>query len=244
MNPWIPYSAAVVWTVAFAVVMVVHVGHAVVMSWRHRVWHAGHVVMAAGMLVMFWPGESLLGIPAIAGIWAYALAAGVLTLGLVIGQWRGVRLGWLWLISVADFAAMAYMFALMSIQLAWLSVVAAVWFTAQTIGWISGWLGRVLERGGLGDPVPATHPVPPGTETAAQPEESQPPTGPATQPEPAAAPTTVTARVTTAVRRHIIDGGRRDWSIRITLAVMAAGMGYMMLAMQFGMPTMGHMASM
>lgn len=38
------------------------------------------------------------------------------------------------------------------------------------------------------------------------------------------------------VARRVVDGGRRDWSVRIALAVMSAGMAYMLLAMQFGMP--------
>jgi hypothetical protein len=258
MNTWIPDPVAVVWVVLFAMVAIVHLGHAAVMGWRHRIWHAGHVVMAIGMGVMFWPGTPLLGLPAAAGIWVYGVLAGLLALALAIIWWRGVRLGMLWLVSVVDFAAMAYMFAMMSDRLAWLSVLAAAWFTAQLIGWASGWLGAVLERGGLGEPGPVTHAVPgasvtdgarfPGERPRHAPGRAG--TGsPGVEPDTAAASesagaVTVVARAATAVRRHVTDGGRRDWSVRITLAVMAAGMGYMMLAMQFGMTGMGAMSGM
>lgn len=246
MSSWIPYPVAAVWTAAFAMVALVHLGHAAVMSGRHRLWHVGHVLMAAGMLVMFWPGEPLLGMSAGIGIWVYALAAGVLALGLVIAWSRHIRLGPLWLVSVVDFVAMAYMFAMMQTQFVWLSVLAAVWFAAQAIGWTGGWLGRVLERGGLGDLVPATRTAstPPATRRAESPPEHVTPAVERAADPGSAGGATMTARLMITVRRRVIDGGIRDWSVRITLAVMAAGMGYMILAMQFGMAEMGGMEGM
>lgn len=244
-NSWIPYLAGVVWTAAFTLVAVVHLGHAVVMPGRHRLWHAGHILMAIGMLVMFWPSQPLLGMPARAGIWTCTVVAVLFAFGLVAAWRRGARPGVLWLISVVDFAAMAYMFTMMSAQLVWLSVVAAVWFAAQTIGWATGWLGHILERGGLGDPTPATRPAPQNTSNVER--AGQPASDPVAEPTPsapAAAATPVATPVTTAVRHHIVDGGIRDWSVRITLAVMSAGMGYMILAMQFSTPTMHTMHSM
>lgn len=244
--------SGVVWTVAFALVAVVHLGHAVMMPGRHRVWHAGHIVMAAGMVVMFWPGQPMSGFLAAAGVWVYASAAGLAALGWGIARWRRIRPGWLWLAGVADFAAMAYMFAMMSAQLAWLSVAAAVWFAAQTVGWASGWWPRVLEHGGLGEPAPATRAVsgiapPNGVAVSAERVETRPdamaPAAGVAGSGPAGG-IRLSARAVTAVRRRVIDGGIRDWSVRITLAVMAAGMGYMIVAMQFGMPTVNTTAGM
>lgn len=247
MNSWIPYPVAVVWTAAFVLVALVHLAHVAVMAGRHRLWHVGHVVMAVGMLVMFWPAEPLLGIPATAGVWAYAIAACAVALALVVARWRGVRLGPLWLASVADFAAMAYMFALMSGGLAWLSVLATVWFAAQTLGWVSGWLNAVLEHGGLGEPVPAARRgVEPllGSAPFNGPDSTLS-GGPTRSPDSGS-----TGGVAMPSRVAARPGGpfgnrMRDWSVRATLAVMAAGMGYMMLAMQFGgMAAMSDMANM
>ncbi len=263
MNAWMPYPVAVGWTVIFAMVAVVHLGHAAVMGWRHRLWHCGHVFMALGMIAMFWPATPLLGMPAAAGTWVFGVVAGLSVLILAIAWQRGVRLGPLWLVSVLDAAAMAYMFAMMSDRLAWLSVWAAAWFTALTIGWASGWLGAVLERGGLGEPHPVIRSVPGTMAASAQQDDyyaqSWPSEAGTALPElaaparfesaasadtqPAGAVTGVSHAIT-AARRTIIDGGRHDWSVRITLTAMAAGMGYMMLAMQFGMAPMGMTSAM
>ena len=159
INAWVPPVAGAVWAGLFVLVVLVHLGHMAVMSGRHRRWHAGHVLMAAGMVVMFWPVGSMLA-PAPVGMGIYGAAAGTLALGVVLARARGARVGMLWLVGVVDLAAMVYMFAMPSYRLMWLSVAAAVWFAAQAIGWAGGWLGGVLERGGLGEPVPATHAAP------------------------------------------------------------------------------------
>lgn len=254
MNAWIPESVAVVWVALFVLVVVTHVAHAAMIPGQHRLWHAGHVLMAAGMVVMFWPTKPLLGMSAAAGIWIYAMAAGVLAVGLTIAWWRGVPLGMLWLVSVIDFMAMAYMFVMMSTALAWLSVLAGIWFTAQTIGWISGWLDHVRDGDGLRDAISLTQP----TDTTFSADSIQPGTGPqehlpcdtlashtpgsqdSTQGTPGSGPSVAThiADLVTATRKRVPDGGAKDLSVRITLAVMATGMGYMILAMQYGMAGM------
>lgn len=222
------------------------------MTGRHRRWHASHVLMAAGMVVMFLPTNGML-IPAAAGVWVFALAAGLLALALFIARLRGAALGPLWAANVVDLAAMAYMFAMMSTRLAWVSVPAAAWFAVQALGWATGWLGRVLERGGLGETAPPTHHAAATTTVAGQ-EPDPSPTAEvheiSTQEqggEQTGAPVgvmTITAAVTSrvaAIQRRVVDGGHQDWSVRLTLSVMAAGMAYMLLAMQFGMSPMPNM---
>ncbi len=252
MSTWLPEPVGLVWAAAFAVVTVIHVVHATLMPGRHRHWHAGHVLMAVGMTVMFWPGAGML-VPASAGVAVYATVAALVAMTLIVARLRGARVGWLWLLGVVEFAVMAYMFAMTTTQVAWLSVLAAAWFAVQTIGWASGWLGQVLERGGLGELAPPTHPAAPLTEVVATSDtDLGAGVGPdvaGQQPDPGGAMATMTttrARVATAMRRRVIDGGRGDWSVRITLTVMAAGMAYMLLAMQFGMApmAMGGMAGM
>jgi hypothetical protein len=252
MSTWIAEPVGWVWVAVFAVVALVHVGHVALMHGRHRRWHAGHVLMAVGMVVMFWPGARSL-VPASAGVAVYAVAAAGVAVTLVVSRLRGARVGWLWLLGVVDFAAMAYMFAMMTTAVAWLSVLVAVWFVVQAIGWASGWLGRALEHGGLGEPAPATHPASGLTDVVtaggARGAHGDPDRGAGKAHDlagVAATATTTRARVATTVRRRVIDGGRGDWSVRIALTVMAVGMAYMLLAMQFGPApmSMGGMAGM
>lgn len=267
INAWVPPVAGAVWTgLLFVLVALVHLGHVVVMAGRHRCWHAGHVLMAAGMVVMFWPAGSML-VSAPVGMGIYAAATATLALGVVLAKARGARVGVLWLVSVVDLAAMVYMFAMTSHRLLWLSVTAAVWFGAQAVGWAGGWLGGVLERGGLGEPVPATHAgsAPAAAEVSGSGAAEQVRTRYGASESPPAAPaggsgagsgaataTLTGTAVVTVVRRgvsRVVDGGPRDWSVRVSLTVMAVGMSYMLLAMQFGMtampampPAMGGMA--
>ncbi|SFO64056.1 protein of unknown function [Pseudonocardia ammonioxydans] len=258
VGSWITGPVGMVWATLFVLVAIVHVAHMAVMSGRHRLWHGAHVLMAAGMVIMFWPGGMRL-VPARVAMAVYSLAAGTLVVVLVAAKLRRARLGPLWLANVVDLAAMAYMFAMMTTRLAWLSALGVVWFSVQMLGWASGRLGRVLERGGLGERLPPTHAfadTPCGGTAHRDLANGCPgdrPTGylagavgdlRPTEDGPGRLEGTATARmgqVAPAVRGHVahrvVDGGSRDWSVRIALAVMSAGMIYMLLAMQFGVPT-------
>lgn len=219
MNAWIPGPVGVAWSVLFVVVLVVHVWHASVLGGRHRLWHLAHILMAAGMVSMFWPAGATMLVPAVAGEAIYLAAAGLLVV--VVGRARGDTFGPLSLVSVADLGWMAYMFALTHTRLAWLSVAGAVWFAAQAAGWASGWLGRVLEHRGLGAGHRVSAPAHGGAE-----HRSEYGIGHGEDEE---------------LRSGSVDGGHRDWSVRVSLTVMGAGMAYMLLAMQFGMASMPEM---
>lgn len=238
----------IVWATLFVLVAIVHVAHMAELPGRHRLWHGAHVLMAAGMVIMFWPGGMRL-VPARVAVAVYFLAAGTLAVVLVVAQLRQARLGPLWLVTLVDLAAMAYMFAMMTTRLAWLSVLGAVWFSVQMLGWASGRLGRILERGGLGERFPPTHAFADtccGGTAHQDPANGRPDDLRPGRPEDAV--TTRMAQVARAVRGHVargvVDGGHRDWSVRIALAVMSAGMAYMLLAMQFGIPATNAMPEM
>lgn len=235
-SAWIPGPVAVVWTVLFVVVLLVHLGHAGVMRGRHRFWHIGHVLMAAGMVVMFWLAGSGGLVPARPGVVVFVAAALVLGVSLVVAWARGVALGPLWLVSVADLAWMAYMFAMTGTRLVWLSVLGVVWFGVQVVGWAGGRLGRVLEHGGLGDPAPGSLPL--VSQSVARSTAGSAGSGEA---EAASGPVGTGTPAGVAQLRGVIDGGHRDWSVRASLTVMALGMAYMLLAMQFGMSPMPSM---
>jgi len=248
-NTWVPTPLAVIWVVLFAGILLVHAWHAAVMHLRHRLWHIGHCLMAAGMIAMFWPGRAAL-IPPGVGVGVFAAASAALLIGLASARALGVGLGWLWLLSVTDLAWMIYMFGMMTTRWEWLTVLGAMWFCGQAIAWAAGWLGRVLTGRGLGEPTPPTHPVPSSQPATAAPIDSHAPgvgNPPACAATPVASHGTATSTKpapTSTRRRVVIDGGPRDYSVRITLTLMAAGMAYMLLAMQFGISPMAHMPPM
>ena len=198
----------------FAVVALVHLGHAVVMGGRHRAWHAGHVLMAVAMTVMCLPVVTPMTTTPL-GTAVLAVAAAGLAAGLVVARLRGAHVGPLWAVSVVDLAATAAMIDMSSPVPVWVGVLGTGWFALQAVGWATGRLGRVLEHRGLGDPVPPTH--------AARPPAA--PGGPA--------PAGVLAPVRVG---RVVDGGRYDVSIRATLTVMAVGMAAMFLAAALGPP--------
>ena len=223
VDAWMPEGASWAVTAAFALVLVVHVRHMVVMRGRHRLWHSVHVLMAVGMIAMVWPAGGGMVVPVGPGVAVYVAAASVLAIALVVARGRGVRLGWLWAVAVVDLALMAVMFALMVAPSVWVAVPAAAWFLLQTAGWAGGQLGRVLESHGLGEPRPAVLP-------RARPVRAVGSAGTATIAEPVApAP---------APAAPVVDGGPQDWSVRITLAIMSLGMAAMLLAMTFGPTSM------
>jgi hypothetical protein len=221
-NSWLPPAAGLAWAIVFALIVITHLYHALVMTGRHRLWHSGHILMALGMIAMFAPTHAMI-IPAGVGMIVFGLAAVVLAAILLSARARGSQIGPLWVISLLDLAWMIYMFRAMPTMtsttarpgmpavtgmaggLVWLSVLGGVWFAVQALCWGGGLLGRVLDRHGLGK-----------TTSTVQPDE----------------------------RHHgVVDGGAHDWSVRVSLTLMSIGMAYMLLAMQFGMPVMPHMGA-
>ncbi|NMH97550.1 DUF5134 domain-containing protein [Pseudonocardia acidicola] len=225
-STWLPSWLGYSWTAVFAVILIVHVWHAAVLAGRHRLWHGVHVLMAAGMIVMFLPTARMV-VPAGFGAMVFGLAA-VVVAGLRLGaRVRGETVGGLWLATVVDLAAMAYMFTLASFRVLWLTIALAAWLIVEAAGWASGRLYTVLEQGGLGGartaPVPASVPSDAASGSAGP---GLP--GAAARPRPAV----------------VVHGTVHATWIRVTLALMALGMAYMLLAMQFGMGAMAGMPGM
>jgi hypothetical protein len=82
----LPNWLAVLWTLVFIAVLVVHARHLVETTGERRGWHSGHVVMALGMIFMFAPASlDHFSIPA--GFWQllFANAAG-LTLAWILAR--------------------------------------------------------------------------------------------------------------------------------------------------------------
>jgi len=147
-NPWLPTALRISAVLIYTGVVVVHGWHLRVTSARERLWHAIHVLMALGMIVMFAPMRRLVVVAGV-GKWVFAVAAAGIVAYVAVLLVRGERLGWLWLAAAADLAAMAYMFAMPTPGLQWLTWLLVAWSTLQAIGWLTGVLPQ---RADLGSP--------------------------------------------------------------------------------------------
>ncbi|MGH3829884.1 MAG: DUF5134 domain-containing protein [Pseudonocardiaceae bacterium] len=150
-NTWLPAWLRILASGAFVVVLLIHVRHLVTASPRGRVWHAGHVLMALGMIDMVAPTSGML-VPAWAGevIFsgaALAVAGFALSESARAERARGRRLGWLWPVVGIDLAAMVWMFAMPAPRLGWLTGLLVGWFALQATGWATGRLDTATDPG-------------------------------------------------------------------------------------------------
>lgn len=219
-SPWLPSWLGLAWATIFAVILIAHLWHIVVMTGRDRLWHSVHVLMALGMIVMFAPTGRMI-VPSRVGVAVFAASAVAVACLFVWEYAYRHNIAQLWAASVIDLAAMVYMFAMMFTRVLWLTILLAVWLVLQAAGWVTGRLWAVLEAGGLGGTRPVQTQVPAATKIT---------TGPATrQPH-----QDLTAYSTPA---HNHSHGARV-VISTTLTLMGLGMAYMLIAMQFGMHPM------
>lgn len=238
-SSWIPTWVAVAWTVVFAGVLAIHLRNMValrrmvVVTGRSRLWHGVHVLMALGMIDMYWPTGTM-PVGARPAQVVYAGAAAGLGAMIAIDAVRYRRPVWLWTIAVVDMVAMAYMFLLTSIDaLAAVTVLLAVWSVAQSLGWASGFLATAAPYGDSAA-VQATRVLgghAPAPDTAAR--------ASAGGQAPATSTAVVAAAVAGPVARPVTVRAAHTRPSRVTLTLMNVGMAYMLLAMQFGMATGG-----
>lgn len=204
-NALLPWPVALGWAVAFGLLFVVHLDHAESMTGQHRLWHAGHALTALGMLVMYLPTPTMV-VPPLLGAVVFLAAVVGLVVVLVAAVLRGFDVGLVWLITMVELVWMAYMFDAMHRPAAVWSLVGAAWFLAQAFSCGSGRPGLVLGPG-LGRT------------------------------------SSMGAAPVVAARRSAGSGGDpvlvldRSYrkTMRLSMTVMALGMTYMLLAMQFGM---------
>jgi len=149
----LPEWLAVIWTLVFIAVVVIHALHLRDTHGQRRVWHSGHVLMALGMAFMFAPASiDHFNIPS--GFWQLAFANGALAiLAWMLAQALTRRaINVLWLMMAIDLGAMAYMFSPSGFQapLTWLLV---AYFLTQAVLWASDRMREVdhktLLAGGL-----------------------------------------------------------------------------------------------
>lgn len=133
--PLLPGWLAVVLAAALGAVGLVHLRHAWAMRGERRWWHAGHMGMAAGMIVM-----CLLPQPGHAGLyWADVCLFGTLCLAAgayaVASRRRDGRTGWLWAATMTDMAAMAYMALPAADRLTLLSYLLITYLCVEALLW-------------------------------------------------------------------------------------------------------------
>jgi preprotein translocase subunit SecG len=146
----LPEWLAVLFTLVFIAIIVVHVLHLRDTHGQRRLWHSGHVLMAFGMAFMFAPASiDHFNIPS--GFWQLAFANGALAiLAWMLAQaLSGRAINVLWLVMAIDLGAMAYMWSPSGFQapITWLLV---AYFAAQSLLWVSNRMREVDHRTLLG----------------------------------------------------------------------------------------------
>jgi hypothetical protein len=146
----LPVWVRAAWAVALVAVALVHVWHARSMSGQPRWWHIVHVLMSVGMFAMYADihqrGLNWL----IAVVFAAAVVALAVTIGVLRGRKRSLNP--LWVATTIDMLAMVYMGVIMLPSVrgpATLTWVFVVYLAGQTLAW----------AGGLWDRVPALRPA-------------------------------------------------------------------------------------
>jgi len=143
-SSWIPAWAGLAWLLIYAVIAAGHAGHLAAAERSVRLWHAAHVLMALGMIDMFWPG-GVMPVGSGAGQALFGGGAAVVVAAIAVAAARGRPAGRIWVLTAADLAVMAYMFALSSVRyLIVLTVILAAWQLAEAIAWASGYLSPAV----------------------------------------------------------------------------------------------------
>jgi Domain of unknown function (DUF5134) len=133
----LPNWLAVIWTLLFIGVLVMHARHVAETTDGRRWWHSGHVLMALGMIFMFAPSSlDHFNIPT--GFWQllFANATGVVLAWILAQAVSGRPVNMLWVVLAIDLGAMAYMFSPTGFlaPIMWLLV---VYFAAQALLWVT-----------------------------------------------------------------------------------------------------------
>ncbi|BCJ34162.1 hypothetical protein Athai_16650 [Actinocatenispora thailandica] len=215
-NAWLPTWLKVLATTLFVIVAVAHAVHLRHGSRESRVWHAGHVLMALGMIDMSLP-LSRTPVPAVVGEAVFATCT-VLALGAGLVQLGRHRRCLPWLLAAVSQAGMLCMFAMPVAGFVLLIWVLIGWFGLEAVGWIAGVLPSLDAPARIAIRVAGL------------------------RLEPAPVPASAGAAAVGVVDRTATEPAagasrdRHDLALRATLALMALGMAYMLLAMQLGMP--------
>ncbi len=152
----LPQWLAVIWTLAFIAIVIIHIRHVLDSEGQRRIWHSGHVLMALGMAFMFAPASiDHFNIPS--GFWQLAFANGAVAIliWMLAQALNGRAINVLWLVMAIDLGAMAYMWSPSGFQapITWLLV---AYFVAQSLLWVSDRMRSIDHRTLMGGGVSVT----------------------------------------------------------------------------------------
>jgi len=139
----LPNWLAIVWTIVFVAIFVIHLLHVRDTHGQRRLWHSGHVLMAAGMVFMFAPSSiDHFNIPATFWQLAFANAAGVMLAWVVVQVLSGRAVNLLWVVIAIDLGAMVYMWSPNGFvaPVTWLLV---AYFAIQALAWATNAFRRL-----------------------------------------------------------------------------------------------------
>jgi hypothetical protein len=138
----LPQWLAIVWTLIFVAVLVIHGRHVLWSDGQRRYWHSGHCLMALGMIFMFAPASiNHFDIPS--GFWqlVFANGAGVVLAWILAQALSRQAVNALWIVIGTDLAAMVYMWSPgdFDAPITWLLV---AYFAAQSALWATNRMRR------------------------------------------------------------------------------------------------------
>jgi hypothetical protein len=214
----LPLWVTWLWLVALAAVLIFHCGHLVCMGGEHRWFHASHVLMLVSMLYMFASMEfKWEWFPSSLWVVIFCLSTAAIVGWMILRFVQRRPLSFLWVFALIMQATMIYMWMPRPSWIPALTWTLVGYFGVETVAWLSGSLddSKHTRAVGPGDRA-AGVPVAPGAATA-----------PATQPASRVGlledPKPVMA---------FLSLGEGSAAARVSMAVMAASMGYMFAAMQ------------
>jgi hypothetical protein len=135
----LPEWLAIIWTLVFAAIFVIHLRHVLDTHGQRRLWHSGHVLMALGMAFMFAPTSiDHFNIPATFWQLLFANAAGVIVAWVLFQILSGRAVNLLWIVIAIDLAAMVYMWSsngfvapITWLLVAYFAIQAGLWATNE-----------------------------------------------------------------------------------------------------------------
>jgi hypothetical protein len=139
----LPNWLAIVWALVFVAIFVIHLRHVLDTHGQRRLWHSGHVLMAAGMAFMFAPTSiDHFNIPATFWQLAFANAAAVMVAWTLAQLLSGRAVNLLWIVIAVDLAAMVYMWSPNGFvaPVTWLLV---AYFAIQAVLWATNTFRRL-----------------------------------------------------------------------------------------------------
>lgn len=149
----LPSWLAVLWMLAFFVIIATHARHVLESEGQRRFWHSGHVFMALGMAIMYAPASvDHFNIPP--GFWSLAFAnwSIAIVLWMIVQAFAGRGTNVLWLAIAFDMGAMAYMWSPSGFQapITWILV---AYFALQAVLWAADRMrnldGHTILGGGI-----------------------------------------------------------------------------------------------